>query len=211
MMALTHRQFAVFICLLGCMQLFRTNVFEINYYLSMIIMIQMAKCGALFPDIDHHWKSVKEKTFINWIFNKIIRYTGGVHRSWQTHSWDICIAFTILSFELPKMLAEQGYISGLDAEVASVVLVGFSMGWVSHLFSDMLSHTGVRVLFWNRKSVAFVPKRLFGIEFKTGASWEGFVYRVCRVLNVVVGIFAVMYPFYLNGAVNKLILSLIGG
>lgn len=195
---ITHKRFAVWIALIGCMYLYTKGLQNINYYLALIITIQFSKAGALFPDVDHHWNSVKEKTAVNWVINKIIHLTGGKHRSWQTHSIDIVTVFCILCFIAPDYLLSKGFIGAVDKEILSTVMIGFALGWVSHILADMLNGTGVRLFCWRRKMIAFVPKAIFGFRFKTGESWEGFVSTLTQALNVVAGLVAIAYPFILT-------------
>ena len=192
---LTHKRCAVWVAIVGCMFLYTRGMNNINYYLALIIIIQFSKVGALFPDVDHNWQNVKEKTAVNWVINKIIHITGGKHRSWQTHSIDITAGFCFLSAFLPEYLLTQGSINVVDKEILSVVMVGFSLGWVSHILADMLNGTGVRLVCWNKKHVAFVPKQMLGMKFKTGDSWENFVSTLTQGMNVVSGIIAILYPF----------------
>ncbi len=168
---------------------------EVNYYLALIVMLQFGKVGALFPDIDHSWRNVKEKTIPNWIINKLIHMTNGKHRSWQTHSIDIVIIANILSFRLPTYLYNTGLLDSINANILSIILLGFSTGWVSHIISDMLTSDGVRIFCFNKKKIALVPKELLGIRFNTGNSWEEFVFKVTRIMNIIVGIYAIINPY----------------
>ena len=190
----THRAFAVGWVMIGNLILYSKGLTEINYYLALIIMLQVGKCGALFPDVDHSWNNVKEKTMPNLIVNKLIHLTGGKHRSWQTHSIDIVAIFTVIAFMLPTKLYELGKITTVNREVLSIILIGFSMGWISHIFSDMLTSAGVRLFCVSRSKVALVPKQLFGMKFKTGEDWEKFVFSLTRMLNIVIGLACLVYP-----------------
>lgn len=190
----THKSFAVGWMLLANVALYEMGATEINYYLSMIIMLEFGKAGALFPDVDHHWNNVKEKNVPNFIVNKLIHCTGGRHRSWQTHSLDIGIVASILAFLVPYHLYCDGYIDVISKEVLSIVMVGFCMGWISHLVSDMLTYVGIRLLCFRNKRFALVPKQLFGIKFKTGEEWEKTVYKISRYCNIIIGIFVILYP-----------------
>lgn len=194
----THRVFAVGWVLLGGMLLYNLGVTQVNYYLAMIIMLQAGKYGALFPDIDHSWENVKEKTVPNLIINKIIHLTGGKHRSWQTHSIDIALIVSLISCKLPNYLYEKQILTLVNKEVLSILMIGFSIGWLSHIVSDMLTSTGVRITFLNKKKIALVPKQLFGLRFNTGHQWEGFVYSVTKGLNIVIGIAAILYPYLIS-------------
>ena len=158
-------------------------------------MLYAAKSGALFPDVDHHWESVKEKTTINRIINTVIHLTGGKHRSWQAHSWDIAIVYMALAIFLPNKLQQIGLLDKVNSTILSLLMIGFGVGWVSHLFSDMLTSAGVRVWCFRDKKIAFVPKQIFNFRFNTGHEWEGFVYNLTKKFNILVGIGCVIFPF----------------
>jgi len=194
MTAPTHKQFSITWAALGALLLYLMEMTEINFYLSLLIMIQMGKAGALFPDLDHNWHSVKEKNVLTWVVNKLLSITGAKHRSWQTHSLDIAILLTILSIRLPINLYETGVLSNANKEVLGVILLGFMVGWLSHLFSDMLTPGGVRILFFYKKTLEFVPRKLLGFSFSTGSLWEDMVFRVAQIVNVGVLIICVSFP-----------------
>ena len=68
----THKQFAIFFVYVAAILLNMFSVIEVNFYLQVILMLGLGKAGALFPDVDHVWKNVKEKTAVNWLVNKFI-------------------------------------------------------------------------------------------------------------------------------------------
>ena len=107
-----------------------------------------SKAGAIFPDLDHDWHNIGVKTVPNWIINKIIHITGGKHRSWQTHSIDICAWFTVLAINLPIIMYNKQMISEVNKEMLSILMIGFASGWISHLYADMLTGEGVRLIFF---------------------------------------------------------------
>lgn len=178
------------------MLLWYNDIGSVNYYLAWIIMLYAGKSGALFPDVDHNWESVKEKTMVNRVINAIIHATGGKHRSWQTHSIDIVLIFTFIAFCLPKSLLNMGAISDVNKELLQLLLIGFDVGWLSHIFSDMLTSAGVRITCCRKTKLAFVPKELFGFRFNTGNAWESFVYNATKKLNVIVGFIGVVFPLF---------------
>lgn len=184
--------------MVGAMILAYSKLSEVNYYLALVIMIEFGKAGGLFPDVDHLWKNVKEKTAVNWCINKIIHITGGKHRSWQTHSIDITLAFFAVSLFLPSELFKRGIVNNVSKEVLSIIMLGFALGWVSHILADMLNGVGVRLVCWNKKHVAFVPKQAFGIKFKTGESWESFVSTATQGLNIATGLIAIAFPIVMK-------------
>lgn len=201
----THRQYSICFGYIVLMLLYKIGVSQINYYLALPIMLMTARAGAVFPDLDHIWKNVGEKTFFTKIVNWIIHITGGKHRSWQTHSLDICAVFTAAAYTMPVVLFNKGMISVINKEVMFILLLGFASGWVSHMFSDMLTPEGIRIVFWSKYKLAFVPKRLFGISFSTGSSWEAFNYKTMRVINAVLTIVGLLYPILTNAEyVNKI-------
>lgn len=202
---ITHKVFAVWWVTIAQMILWYKGIGSVNYYLAWIIMLYAGKSGALFPDVDHHWESVKEKTMVNRIINTIIHKTGGKHRSWQTHSLDIAFCYTIVSFILPPQLVTVGALSEVNGALLRLLMTGFAMGWLSHLFSDMLTSAGVRIVCWKNKKIAFVPKQLFGFRFNTGKTWEAFVYKATKGLNIIVGVIAVVFPMLVQGTQLKAI------
>lgn len=135
---------------------------------------------------------------VNRVINGVIHATGGKHRSWQTHSWDIAIVYSILAFTLPHQLIDQGILSDVNGALLQQLMIGFAVGWTSHLFSDMLTSAGVRLFCFKKKKLAFVPKQLFGFRFNTGNTWETFVYRVTKKLNIVVGFIGLVFPILYN-------------
>ena len=191
----THRQYSICFAFMACIFLNSYEITQINYYLTIPIMLMAGKFGAAMPDVDHIWKNVGDKTTLNFIINKIIHLTGGKHRSWQTHSIDICTIFTVVSIALPNGLYINEKISIIDKEIATLLLLGVASGWISHLFSDMLTSGGVRLFCFSKKKVALVPKKLFGLRFNTGNEWEEFNYKVMRVLNNILGVMCILYPY----------------
>lgn len=190
----THRQYSICFALVTAMLFFKLDITAVNYYIALPVLIMTAKAGALFPDVDHDWRNVHDKTIINRIINFLIHITGGRHRSWQTHSWDICLWFTVGAYFIPIRIFRDGILTNVNSEILQLLLLGFASGWISHLIADMFTSAGVRVLCFLNKKVAFVPKKLGPIVFKTGASWEMFNYKFMRVVNVILGCLCLIYP-----------------
>lgn len=194
----THKVYSVSFALIVGMVMYKNNITVVNYYLSLLILLLISKQGALFPDVDHIWKNVKEKTTVNWIINKLIHITGGKHRSWQTHSIDIWAIFGFITCFLPNYLYNKGVIDIVNKEVLSLVLIGFISGWGSHLFSDMLTPEGVRLVCWNNFKLKFVPRAVGRLKFNTGGSWEEFNYKTMRIINIIIGVISILLPFIPN-------------
>lgn len=150
----THREFSVSFVIIANAISWKLGITEINYYIGLIVLILFGKQGALFPDVDHTWRNVKEKTILNRVINLLIHITGGRHRSWQTHSWDIWLYSFIISIYITFR-----FLNGLDKTVMILIIFGFWSGWFSHLFSDMLSSGGVRIFCFWKKTISIVPKQ----------------------------------------------------
>lgn len=207
----THKKFATFFAYVSLMLLNYFIDIQVNYYFQLIVVLPLAKSGALFPDVDHVWKNVKEKTTLNWILNKIIHCTGGAHRSRHTHSWDICL-FTFIAFlYILYRLTAIEYLSEIDLHVGFLILFGFYSGWVSHLLSDMLSSSGVYLFCWAKNTVKFVPKKFLGFEFSTGTAWEKFCYMVFGKLNFIFGMLAISFPLFSNAVLREKCIDYITG
>ena len=194
----THRKYSVCFAFIATVILYRFNFTSINYYLSLIIILMASKAGAIFPDLDHDWHNIGVKTVPNWIINKIIHITGGKHRSWQTHSIDICALFTVLAINLPIIMYNKQMISEVNKEMLSILMIGFASGWISHLYADMLTGEGVRLIFFINKKIRLVPKKLGPLVFNTGHEWEKFNYKVMSVINVILGLACLLYPFIIG-------------
>lgn len=150
----THREFSIWFALLLNIIVYELKLSNTNYYLNLMVMLLFSKQGALFPDVDHNWQNVKEKTIVNRVINFIIHSTGGKHRSWQTHSLDIWAISLLVFIYLVNKLGFE------DRAVALLVLLGFYGGWFSHLFSDALTLEGIRVFCFNNKlKIRLVPKQ----------------------------------------------------
>lgn len=201
----THRQYSICFSYIALMLSYSLGISKINYYLALPIVLLTAKSGALFPDVDHDWVNVSDKTTLNKIINALIHATGGKHRSWQTHSIDIVALYTITAWYLPRRLFELGKISEVNKEVMLLVFMGFASGWISHLFSDMLTSAGVRLVCWSKFKLKLVPRKLGPVVFNTGHEWEAFNYKVIKMINLLLGILCLIYPLIVNGTINKLI------
>ncbi len=200
----THRQYSICFAYITTIILFRLGISNINYYLGLPIVLLTAKSGALFPDLDHTWVNVHDKTMLNKIINVLIHITGGKHRSWQTHSLDICAVCSFLAVWGPMKLYDTGKISVVNKEVLFLVLVGFMSGWISHMFSDMLTSGGIRLFCWWKFKLRLVPRKIGKLKFNTGNEWEKFNYVTMKKINCLLGIICIAYPFIFNsGILNK--------
>lgn len=206
----THKQYAISFAFIVAMLMYKYNMTEINYYLALPIMILVSKYGGLFPDIDHTWQNVKEKTVPNWIINKLIHITGGKHRSWQTHSIDIVAVITFMCYMAPSVLYKYEKITIVNKEILGIILMGFCAGWISHILADMMTSAGVRLFCWNRKIIIrLVPRHIGKLRFNTGHEWEEFIFKSVKTINIFLGILCLIYPVLVSGKLFEVINSLI--
>ena len=77
----THKQYAICGGLIAGMLMYGTGFTEVNYYLSLPILVMASQAGGKFPDLDHNWENVKDKNIVTKIVNTLIHLTGGKHRS----------------------------------------------------------------------------------------------------------------------------------
>lgn len=194
----THKVYSISFAFLTAMIFYNKSITEVNYYLSLIIILLVSKKGAIFPDLDHTWKNIGDKSVPNKIINTLIHITGGKHRSWQTHSIDICALCTFGVYYIPTKLYELGKITNVNKEVLIIVGLGFCSGWISHLFSDMLTSAGVKLFCFLKFKVKFVPRKIGKLVFNTGNEWEAFNYKLISIINKILGLLSLIYPFYNN-------------
>lgn len=194
----THREYSICFAFITAVVLYELKITNVNYYLVMIILLMTAKAGAFFPDLDLSWDNISNKTTINKIINTLIHMTGGKHRCWQTHSIDICTVFTLCSYFIPNMIYNNNIISIIDKEVIIILLLGFSSGWISHLYSDMLTSKGVRLFCFMKFKVKFVPKKIGNLVFSTGSQWEEFNFNLMKKVNILLGITSLIYPILIE-------------
>lgn len=190
MNGLTHRKFAVAFAYIGVIVMSVLNTTSLNYFLVLAIMLPISQVGARFPDWDHDWSNIKDKNTVTFIINKLIHLTGGKHRCWQTHSWDICIGSLVGILFAIYQFADKIRLDELNKVVLTVIILAFWCGWVSHLFSDMLTSGGVRLFFWSTFKVKLVPRKASRLSLMlsgviVGCVGVGGMYL--NMVNVVVG------------------------
>jgi len=190
----THRAFSVTFAIGGAVALTHFQISEVNPLIAAPVLLMAARYGALMPDVDHHWNSVSEKNLPNRMINVFIHLTGGTHRSWQTHSWDIFAVFIAIVWFFPReVLAPLGIPT---ISVLYMLLYGVMLGWGSHLFADMLTPAGVRLFCWSKFKLRLVPKWAL---FATNSRWEEMCFSFMRVVNTLAGVAYVGWCVYTLG------------
>lgn len=190
----SHKQYAICGAYVVAMLFYVFNITGINYYLGLMIALLVAKVGGKFPDLDHAWCNIGEKTIPHKVINTLIHITGGKHRSWQTHSIDICIWVTVAARWIPELLYSYGFIEIADRSLMLVMTLSFAAGYISHLFSDMLTSEGVYLLCFMKLKVKLVPKKILNFRFSTDSDWEKFNYKLMRFVNIILGFGSITFP-----------------
>lgn len=175
--------------------------------LQLAVMYPFAIYGSIVSDLDHNWNSAPAKDPFSWCINKVLHLTTGLrqksgkklnsalsvfdakHRSWQTHSDLFLFVFIALSFFIGS-----SSIVGASSIIFKLIMLGFTLGLISHLILDSLTPEGIWFIvpsIIRRKKVSFrlVPKSKF---FATGGSWE----RLIRSIMWVIIIFLSIYVIY---------------
>ena len=112
--------------------------------------------GTLLPDIDHPTSKISRKLwFVSWIIHALFK-----HRT-LTHSvWPVCAAIGISYYYSWHM---------------HIAVAGFVVGYLSHLFGDWMTKSGVYLL-WPLKWKSVNP-----LPFKTGSAYE---YVIANIIMV---------------------------
>lgn len=182
----THEQFAIGFAVTSAMVMRAASLTELNKYSCVVIGLPFVLAGAKFPDYDIKWDSIGDKNMIKFAINKLITLTGGKHRSRHTHSVDIAIIALILGIGINSILYNKRLITYMDSSIINLTVVNFVLGWISHLVCDMLNPSGIYLTaFYPKIKLHIVPKKILWIDCGTGGVWEGLVYKVAWVLNII--------------------------
>lgn len=166
---------------------------DLNPFIQLAIMYPACSWGSTAPDLDHAPDCIKEQTPINLFINKLLHIKSCQHRSWQTHSIWVTLTFCILLMVSAGLLGGLG-LSMLDITILRLIIVGLSIGIVSHLFADMLSMAGIHLI--PGIMIRLVPKNKF---FGTGTPWEkGVMVTAYTLLGVYLIYLVISYFHILN-------------
>ena len=188
---------------------------NVNEGVQWLLMYPFCMWGSTVSDLDHNWELCPSRSYPDWFINhalhltkpieksleqnknnpvyKLSRFLNAHHRSWQTHS-DITIYFMLLMMYLVK---KSTLITNANRSLLMLILMGITLGIVTHFILDMLTPEGVwfsPFVILNRifrkislnvnlpEKIHFVPHRRF---FATGGDWEMFIQRVLKILTVI--------------------------
>lgn len=170
MMGKTHKAGGV-LCALAGIQVINSITpitSDIHPLLQFAIAYPFCMWGSTAPDLDHDWSNVEDKNPINWGIHKLLHIGNELadtakklgdakkykrlkllscnHRSWQTHS-----DFTIVFLLILRWLISFGIIGNfsiglVNRDIAILILNGIVVGIGAHLFLDLLTVAGLKLL-----------------------------------------------------------------
>lgn len=143
----THKAGGALFALTGFAILSKTTLIspEIEPLLALTLMYPASSFGSTFPDLDHGWNSIKEHTPVSWVVHKIISITKPRHRSWQTHSLSISLVGIALMYLMLWLWNTNQWFgtSQISLSIIFLLITGFSLGVLSHLFLDLFTRAGI--------------------------------------------------------------------
>lgn len=157
----------------------------VNPLLQLAIMYPASQYGSTFPDNDHHWEAVGNKSPVNWVVHKILHLSKPKHRSWQTHSILFTGALLLMLFTLVS-LGDRIWSdpTATDWILMRLLAYGFILGVVSHLVADFINPSGIHL--YPGYKIRAVPRTSF---FATGGVWESkIIYPACLVVSLIASI-----------------------
>ena len=170
---------------------------------QLLMMYPFASFGSIFPDLDQNDDAQPSKDPVAIAIHKVLKITGAKHRSWQTHSLLVTGGFLFLLFALTN-LGTTYLQNQLDWVVIRLLVMGFSVGVLSHLVLDALSTAGVHI--WPGFKLRFVPK---SSAFATGGKWETMVFWVLiiGIILLVINLVTMGFGINLIDLISELILG----
>lgn len=203
MMYATHKAGGCLAALIGfeVMQKQGWLIPDLEPWVQLILMYPATSFGSTFPDLDHHWGSVKEHTPVNYFVHKLLHITQPKHRSWQTHCLLITGGFCALMFSLIYAIQtlQPELISPAGLSLVTLLLIGLNLGIASHLILDMFTTAGIWLV--PGVKLRLVPKSMV---FSTDTTYEKIV-RVLLYIACVLMLIWVINPFDLQGILHGLI------
>lgn len=195
----THENFATGFAISAVILMESLKINELHPYISALVAVNFARVGGKFPDYDLDWDKIHDKNIINFAINKFIKFTGGTHRSWQTHSFDISIIVLFIMLLTNSILLNNGIINSMDSCLLNLTVTSFGIGWISHLVCDMLNPSGVYLTVFNKNiKLKLVPKKFLAMSCSTGGTWEKIVKGLSGIIDVVLIVIMIIMPFIMR-------------
>lgn len=202
---------------------------QVSPALQFLVIYTAGIYGGVWSDNDHHWQSSPLNDPFSWVQNKLLHifnkpfnkmdeqlsynekrnsllykmldFLACKHRSWQTHS-EFTLGLIYLLWKMQYLPFFTGY---LDSTLFKLIMTGFGLGVMSHIFLDMLTTEGVRWafgVFLYTFTSGKVPKALCTIrivpastKFKTGSPWEMFVRKLLYSVQYGLILVVLLLPF----------------
>lgn len=152
----THKIGGVCAGLIASTMMFSNNL-GLEGIVSATLIVSSSVIGSTAPDIDHPESKVGRKPLLKPI-SKIISKCFG-HRT-ITHSLVTAVLLFIC------LLSSTLLFTGVLNYVYSNIVVGFCIGWISHLILDLLTVKGIPLFY------PFVKKKYRILKFKTNRDEE---------------------------------------
>lgn len=166
-------------------------------------------------------KSLEKSGATKGALYKFAKLFNAKHRSWQTHS---DLTFFTLLFILYCVVSGKFAMGAVDSLLLSIILTGVIIGLIAHFVLDMLTTDGVwsillvvlgKILRKLNPRIKQFPEKLRIVPpvhfFRTGDSWEKFVQKVLRVLNVLAMIYLLWTVFNIGSLIPYEIHFNLGG
>lgn len=169
----THKIGGICSGLMASTFLFSNNM-SLTGVVSSGIIIAGATIGSLAPDIDHPESKVGRKLLLKPISILISKLFG--HRT-ITHSVLVSI------FMFYALLTTTAMFEGIFGFIYSNLIIGFCVGWMSHLLLDFITTKGIPLYY------PIIKKKYNLFKFKTGKDEE----IVSMLLILITGVSMMMY------------------
>lgn len=147
-------------------------VFDVKFSpVSILILIGSTALGSSAPDLDTPTAELWQKVPVGSVISRIVHpvFLGG-HRH-LSHSF---LGFGVFSFLFYLLIS--WFSMALPAiSYASLILLAFEIGYLSHLLADMFTEAGVPLLFPLEYHFGIPPDPFGKIRIKTGRWFENLI------------------------------------
>ena len=133
---------------------------------TIIVCLIAKQLGALLPDIDQASNQLWELLPADRIFSKFLNKLFGSHRTLSHSILGVLITYQISLWLLPKLFNKE-FINPI------IVFWALIIGYISHLFLDMLTEEGIPLLFPIKWKFGLPPIK--SLRIKSGKWVEKFI------------------------------------
>lgn len=120
------------------------------------IFIGSALLGSIVPDVDSHSSIISTYIPIQRLTAGIfMKHRGGIHSIFSSVIFSVVYGVVVYNLKIVQVLLGDNILNGVIAGL------GFLVGYISHLLTDMLTHRGVPLYYpWNKKRIRFLRRGL---------------------------------------------------